>query len=175
METELEKVLMNFYKEEMILYLTNHPEGFEEAIQLAITDKQPYSWRAAWLLWSCMEENDNRIKSHIPGIIKSLKGKNDGHQRELIKILYLMDLDENHEGILFDHCISIWEKIDKKPSVRFNAFKMIVRISRKYPELSQEIGFLLQDHYLDTLSKGVRHSLERMVNGLENIDIAPAE
>jgi hypothetical protein len=175
METELEKVLMNFYKEEMILYLKNHPEGFEEAVQLAVTDKQPYSWRAAWLLWSCMEENDNRVKSQIPGIIKSLKGKKDGHQRELIKILYLMDLDENHEGILFDHCISIWERINKKPSVRFNAFKMIVRISRKYPELSQEIGFLLQDHYLDTLSKGVRHSLMRMINGLENIDIAPAE
>jgi len=72
----------------------------------------------AWLLWSCVEKNDRRIKSHIRSIIRSLKGKNDGHQRELIKILYLMDLDENHEGILFDHCISIWEKIDKKPSAK---------------------------------------------------------
>jgi hypothetical protein len=162
METELEKVLMNFYKEEMIRFMTNHPESFGEAIHLALGDKQPYSWRAAWLLWSCIEENDSRIKSHIRSIISSLKGKEDGHQRELLKILYLMDLDERHEGILFDHCISIWEKINKKPSVRFNAFKMMVKISRNYPELSQEIFFLLQDHYLETLSPGVRHSLLRM-------------
>ena len=168
METELEKVLMSFYKEEMILYIANHPESFEELVQLALDDKQPYSWRAAWLLWSCVEENDRRIKSHIRSIISSLKGKNDGHQRELIKILYLMDLDENHEGILFDHCISIWEKINKQPSVRFNAFKMIVKISRKYPELSQEIGFLLQDHYLETLSPGVRRGLLKMTNHLNN-------
>jgi hypothetical protein len=131
METELEKVLMNFYKEEMILYLASHPETFEEAIHLAVTDKQSYSWRAAWLLWSCLEENDGRIKKHIPRIISCLKDKGDGHQRELLKILFIMDIDEEFEGILFDHCIRIWEKINKKPSVRYNAFKLIVKISRK--------------------------------------------
>ena len=167
---------MSFYKEEMIRYVANHPESFEELVQLAMADKQPYSWRAAWLLWSCMADNDSRIKGRIRKIIGSLKGKNDGHQRELLKILYQMDLDEKYEGLLFDHCVSIWEKINKKPSVRFNAFKMIIKISRNYPEFSQEIGFLLQEHYLETLSKGVRHSITIMINGLEYIeDIAPPE
>jgi hypothetical protein len=170
METELEKVLMNSYKTDMILYLSNHPKSFEEAVQLALADKQPWSWRAAWLLWSCMEENDSRIKAHIPGFIECMGKKSDGHQREFLKILYLMDIDEESEGILFDHCIRIWEKINKKPSVRFNAFKIIVKISRKYPELSREIGFLTQDHYMDTLSKGIRHSLMKLTNGLENIN-----
>ena len=151
----------------MILYLSSHPKSFEEAVQLALAYKQQYSWRVAWLLWSCMEENDSRIKAHIRSIIDCTDGKSDWHQRELLKILYLMDIDEESEGILFDHCIRIWEKINKKPSVRFNAFKIIVKISRKYPELSREIGFLTQDHYMDTLSKGIRHSLIRMINGLE--------
>jgi hypothetical protein len=166
METELEKVLMSFYKDAMISFMASHPESFGEAIELALGDRQPYSWRAAWLLWSCMEENDSRIKKHIRRIIGSLKGKEDGHQRELLKILYLMDLDEKHEGSVFDHCIKIWEKINKRPSVRFNAFKMILKISRKHPELYQEIGLLLQDHYLDTLSPGIRQGLLRMTNGI---------
>ena len=38
---------------------------FEEIIKLAIVDKQPYSWRAAWLLWSCMDKNDQRIHKYI--------------------------------------------------------------------------------------------------------------
>lgn len=175
METELERVLMNNYKTDMILYLTSHPKSFEEAVQLALANKQPWSWRAAWLLWSCMEENDSRIQAHIRSFIECIGEKSDGHQREFLKILYLMDIDEKLEGILFDHCISIWEKINKQPSVRFNAFKIIVKISRKYPELSQEIGFLTQDHYMDTLSVGVRHSLIRMINGLENFDISQPE
>lgn len=155
---------MNSYKTDMILYLANNPKSFEEAIQLALTDKQPYSWRAAWLLWSCIEENDSRIKAHIRSIIDCMVKKSDGHQRELLKILYLMEIDEEFEGILFDHCINIWEKINKKPSVRFNAFKMILKISRKHPELSQEIDFLMQDHYTVTLSRGIRHSLTKMIN-----------
>ncbi len=170
METELEQVLMNNYKTDMILYLSNHPKSFEEAVQLALDDKQPYSWRAAWLLWSCMEENDSRIKVHIRNIIDRMGEKSDGHQRELLKILYLMDIDEESEGILFDHCIRIWERINKKPSVRFSAFKIILKISRKYPELSREIGLLTQDYYTDTLSKGIKHSLMRIINDLENIN-----
>ena len=152
----------------MIQYLSGHPKSFEEAVQLALADKQPYSWRAAWLLWSCIEENDSRIKAHTRSFIECMVGKSDGHQRELLKILYLMDIDEEFEGILFEHCISIWEKINKQPSVRFNAFKIIVKISRNYPELSREIRFLTQDHYMDTLSKGIRHSLMRMIDDEPN-------
>ncbi len=65
--------------------MENHPEYFNEAIELALVDKQPYSWRAAWLLWSCMEENDKRIRKYLKKIIDSLKSKDDGHQRELTK------------------------------------------------------------------------------------------
>ena len=49
----------------MISFMATHPEVFEEAIQLAISDKQPYSWRAAWLLWSIMDVNDPRIQGYI--------------------------------------------------------------------------------------------------------------
>ena len=74
----------------MIAYMETHPEAYEEAVQLAISDKQPYAWRAAWLLWSCLEENDRRVQKHVKEIVKSVKSKNDGHQRELLKILLLM-------------------------------------------------------------------------------------
>jgi hypothetical protein len=47
-----------------------------------------------------MEENDSRVKAHIRSIIECMGEKSDGHQRELLKILYLMDIDEEYEGIL---------------------------------------------------------------------------
>lgn len=81
METELEWILTNSYKADMILYLSAHPESFGEAIHLAITDKQPYSWRAAWLLWSCMEKNDRRIQEYVKTIIDTIADKNDEQQR----------------------------------------------------------------------------------------------
>lgn len=163
METSLEYILGNFHKPEMVNYLAEHPDDFQEAIALAISDKQPYSWRAAWLLWSCMEKDDPRIREHIPAIISAIKSLPDGHQRELMKILQLMELEEEHEGVLFDICASIWEKILKKPSVRYNAFITMVKIAEKYPELLNDLGFLAQTQYLETLSPGVKRGIYKML------------
>lgn len=166
MESELENKLLNSYKDEMISFMENHPEYFDEAIKLAIGDKQPYSWRAAWLLWSCMEENDKRIRKYIKKIVDSIKTKDDGQQRELLKILLQMELKEEYEGILFNLCMNIWEQINKSPSVRITALKFIIKIAKKHPELSQEISFLTQNHYLESLSPGIKHSVSRMMKEL---------
>ncbi len=162
METVLENVLTSLYKDQMISFMDSHPEYFEEAIELAVSNKQPYSWRAAWLLWSCMEENDRRIHGYIKKIINSITDKNDGHQRELLKILLNMELDEEYEGFLFNVCMTVWEAINKKPSVRHTAFKIILKIAKRHPDLSNEIDFLTQNQYLDSLSPGVKRSIFRM-------------
>ena len=163
METELEHILISTYKDGMIAYMDSHPEAYEEAVKLAVSDKQPFAWRAAWLLWSCMGENDERIQPHIKEIVNVVKLKNDGHQRELLKILFQMGISKKYEGILFNLCMDVWEEIHKTPSVRLTAFKFIMKIVKKHPELSKEITFLLQDRYLETLSPGVKHSISRMM------------
>jgi hypothetical protein len=58
METALEKKLVSCYKDQMISFMNSHPECFEEAVELAISDKQPYSWSEAFILWSVIEVND---------------------------------------------------------------------------------------------------------------------
>ena len=166
MESALEHKLLNSYKSEMISFMNAHPEYFEEAVELAVSAKQPYSWRSAYVLWSVIEKNDKRIQKHIKKIVNAIKNKNDGHQRELIKILLMMELDEKYEGVLFDICLGIWEQIDKSPSVRINALKMIIKIANIHPELKQEISFLTQDHYLESLSPGARHSALKLMREL---------
>ena len=163
METALEWTLTNYYKADMISYLAAHPEDFEELIKLAIADKQPYSWRAAWLLWSCMGKNDQRVQGYLKRIIDSLSTKNDDQQRELLITLHKMEISEELEGSLFNHCVTVWEKIGKKPSVRYNAFRVIVKIAKKHPELSHEIGFLVQDQYMESLSATVKKSISKMM------------
>ncbi len=166
METALETALTSFYKDEMIAFMNSHPECFDEAIDLAISNKQPYAWRAAWLLWSCIDKDDERIQVHIKKIIDSIAGKKDGHQRELIKILYVMELNDEQEGHLFNLCMDLWEKINKTPSVRFNALKFIIKIAEKHPELSNEVVFFTQNHYLESLSPGVKRSIQKMIKEL---------
>ncbi len=164
METDLEHILLNSYKDGMISFMNAHPEVYDEAVQLAISDNQPYAWRSAWLLWSCIEENDKRIRKHIKNIVKAIPTKNDGHQRELIKILHQMELSERHESILFNICMNIWEQIGKTPSVRITALKFIIKIAKKHPELLNEIMYLVEDHYLESLSPGVKRSVQKLIS-----------
>lgn len=166
MESDLEHKLLNSYKDEMISFMNTHPEYFEEAIELAISDNQPFAWRAAWLLWSCMKENDQRIQKYIKDIVNSVTTKNDGHQRELLKILLQMDLNKKYEGLLFNVCLDVWEQINKNPSVRLTALKFIIKIAKKHPDLSKEITFLTQDQYLESLSPAVKKSISKMMKEL---------
>jgi len=165
-EITLEHVIMNFYKEGMISFMQSNPRNFERAIELALSDKQPLNWRSAWILNSCMENNDPRLKQHVTRIILAIENKKGGHQRELLKILLKMDLEEDQEGLLFDTCLTIWEQTRLQPSVRYTAFYYIINVALKHPELINEIRFLAADQYLDTLSPGIKNSVKRMVENL---------
>ncbi|TVQ08580.1 MAG: hypothetical protein EA361_16375 [Bacteroidetes bacterium] len=152
-----------FNKEELVKLLNADREKFDETLLIALENKHPVSWRAAWMLYHTMEEKDRRLQPYLPQLIRALKGKGDGHQRELLRIIGLLEITEEYEGILFDACMEIWEQVGKIPSVRIFAFRLIVQIARKYPELKNEISFLTQPHYTETLSPGIKNSLQKLV------------
>jgi hypothetical protein len=77
-----------------------------------------------------------------------------------------MEIGEEFEGLLYNHCVRVWEKTDKKPSLRLNAFKVMVKTAKKHPDLSREITFLTQDQYMDSLSGTVRKSIDGMLRDL---------
>jgi hypothetical protein len=163
MNQDLKNALSEFNKQSMISFLKSTPDIFEEAIELSLADVYPYSWRAAWLLNHMIDENDKRFRPYIKRIIKILPDKADGHQRELLKILQKFEIEERYEGKLFDICFGIWEKIHKQPSIRITAFKTILKIADKHPELLNEISFIAQPHYLESLSPGIKNSVYRMI------------
>ena len=164
MKNRLEnKLIKHFIKEELVLFINSDSEIFKEAIDLALSDNQPQAWRSAWLLGHCMQKNDQRLRNQVKAIIEIIENKKDGHQRELLKILEKMEIDENQEGTLFNICMNIWEAINKSSSVRIVAFRLLIKIVKKYPELNKEIEFLSQRHYINTLSPGIRHSFEKII------------
>jgi hypothetical protein len=163
MQSQLKNILITSHKEGMIAFLKSCPEYFNEALDLAISDDQPFAWRSAFLISSCMKENDERVKNYVKPILACLKTKSDGHQRDLLRVLYKMKLSDRNEGTLFDVCIRLWEQIGKAPSVRMMAFKFIIKIVKQHPELLNEISALMQDHYLQSLSPGIKNSVNRMM------------
>ena len=162
-EINLEFTLKNSQKDEWITYMASHPDDFPELIELSISDKQPNSWRAAWLLSSCMNNNDQRVKSHIQNIIDILPDRQNSQQWSLLKVLQRIEIEPEYEGQLFDTCTIIWKNINNKPFTRFQAFKIMVAILKKYPDLSNEIKLLTDPYYTDNLSDNSRKSVFKLM------------
>ncbi len=165
-ETKLEHLLTSSHKAEMIDYMESHPGDFTELIKFAIADKQPYYWRAAWLLWSCMDKNDKRVRKYLKKKIDILPERKDNQQRELLMSLQRMELNNEFEGQLFDVCTKIWEQTGKNPSLRYNALKILVSISKINPELTREIKTLTESYYTHTLSDSVKKSITKLTKDL---------
>ncbi|MCB0430364.1 MAG: hypothetical protein H6585_14280 [Flavobacteriales bacterium] len=165
--TELENVLVSTMKDDMVRFVHDHPESVKEALDLAISDRQPYAWRAAWLLTNVVEENDKRVRPYVGKIMDMLEKKDDGHMRELLKILVRMNLDEDHEGRLLGVCVKLWKTASKVPAVRYTAFRFIYKVALQYPELIHEVELLTAKEYMDSLSRGVKHSVEKMMGVLK--------
>lgn len=162
MSAEFEQVLLSFHKDGMLDFLRTHPEEIPEALSLALEDRQPFSWRSAWVLWSYFSEGFPFPDGASERILKAIPGKKDGHQRELLKMLWISGLDEEDEGEVFDLCVTLWEDIRKNPSIRVTAMKWMFRIAGPHAELAHELPYYLQDKFVDPLSPGVKRSLQRL-------------
>lgn len=148
-------------------YLEAHPEDFDKLLGWFTTDSL-YAWKAAWLLACCMDTNDNRVRKHVKGAISVLPKRKDNHQRELLKVLYQMDIPQDLEGLLFDHCVGIWQKVNQQSSVRCIAFKILLQIARRYPELHPEVISLTESHYMDPLTPAIKKSVYKLIEGFRN-------
>lgn len=172
LEASLDHILGNFLKEEMIAYMDSHSKRFDDLIELALTDRQPHSSRAAWLLSHCTGSNDSRIEKNIPKIINTIPNVHDGQKRDLINVLRKMEINEEYEGLLFDICVEIWININKMHSLRFNAFRLIIQIAIKHDGLEKEIALLTQDLYLEPLSQGIKKAINRLIKDLESNNLS---
>lgn len=149
------------YKVDMIAHMEQHPEDLPLLISCAFVNETNSAWRACWLLWHCTEENDALLKPQLPKMVELLPMAEESHQRELLRILLKMEIDEKQEGLLFHHCVDLWIKREAIPSLRHNALVLILRIAKKHRELIPEVEQITEKHYMETLTHGVRRSMEK--------------
>jgi hypothetical protein len=144
---------------EVSLFVNQGEEHVRKMVDIAVSDSKDISWRTAWLLGRSINTSDNPIQKFHLKIIKGIRGKDSGHQRELIKLVIDKNLSNEEEGRLFETCIEIWKDIHKKPGTRSYAFQFIYKVVNKYQELQNELQGLFESQYLETLSPAIRKTI----------------
>ena len=83
---------------------------------------------------------DQDIGHCVPELLEGIKGKGDGHQREILKILLKSSFNERYLTTLFDLSLDIWLNIKKKSSLRITAYQILIKITNR--PLFPECGFV---------------------------------
>lgn len=156
-----------FDREPIIAHLKENQAARIHFLEIILL-RNEYAWRAAWLLKGAVNPEDD-YDNFIERALKLIPDLPDGHQREILKLLENIAINESLEGPLFDVCMSIWESPGKIPSTRMTAFLFILDTVKKYPELKTELAHLTQEHYLESLSPGVKRVLEKRINKLTKL------
>lgn len=163
MNKALHELLKHSSKEELETYIQSHPPAFNQVLKLALDPDSPVSWRAAWMVSTCMRERDPRVTKYSREFIARLRKTADGQQRELLNILAKLDIQEDEEGLLFDECVRIWEQTSRIASVRYAAFRILFNMAQKYPDLMHELTLLTESDYTDSLSPAIRKGVLKMM------------
>lgn len=161
LNNKLIEILQARDRELMMETISASATSFSNALEIALGDIDKASWRAAWLLEKIMEDNDPRVRPLLPLFFQKIDSKKDGHKRELLKILFRMEFDEEQEGMMYDLCLKNWENTTNSSSLRYKSFFFLLSICKKYPELLEELKFYTQPRFLENLSPGIKHSIQK--------------
>lgn len=164
-DMEVKSLLLGGPKTYVLERLQREPALIDPLIQTSLTAGHPLAWRAAWALSSVMETNDDRLQPYLDSYLSILPSGHSGLDREILKVLLKMDLPESCRGSLFDLCSGLWERLTLQSSVRYIAFRMLLKIAGDYQDFKDELMYLGDPIFTDSLSPGVRRSVIKALHG----------
>lgn len=103
-------------------------------------EKYPYSEYGSWLLMHVVKKHKNLLLPHVEKMIDLLFiTENSSVRRNVMSILHQMPYTDYREGEVLELLISILMDKANPVAVLVHSIYMLIPISRKYPELRQEI------------------------------------
>jgi hypothetical protein len=95
-QSKLKQLLTGWVKDKILSYINKHLKSINELIKFSLGNIEPFCWKSPWLLWSCMQKNDKRVAPYVKRIIDKLENCKDNQQRELMLVLYRMEIKDEY-------------------------------------------------------------------------------
>jgi hypothetical protein len=143
------------------------PANYGKLVEIALHNKHPKSWRAAWLMDKINDQAPELIIDYIPKIIEQLKvEKSDGKKRHLLKLISLKEIPDLYLGFLTDFCITIFTSSKEPIAVRVHAMQILGNIAMKEPDLKPEIALIMEHEMENHGSAGIVSRCKKILKKL---------
>jgi hypothetical protein len=142
---------------------------FESLLHLALHEKDPLAWRAAWILDGSDEQCPGLAADFISTIVRALPEiKSRGTLRSLLRLLCRYDIGETEQGILIDLCFKYLVSELYPVAVKVHAMQLIYHHVLIYPELKDELVSVIMDQ-VGNNTVGFKSRGMRIIKKLEGI------
>jgi hypothetical protein len=156
-------------KEIFVNAVGRSPAHFRTLTDLALLEKDPLAWRAAWILDSTDEAQPGMASPHIRRIVQRLpQVQSNGVIRSLLRLLCRYEIQEEEQGILIDLCFKYMVSELYPVAVKVHAMQIVYHHVLLYPELKEELVAVIEDQ-AENNSVGFRARGNRILKQLEKI------
>jgi hypothetical protein len=156
-------------KEILIREVRDSGQIFSSLLNLALYDKDPLAWRAAWILDGAAEVNPEIAAKHIRLIVHRLPSiKSSGTIRSLLRMLCRYHIPEEEQGLLIDLCFKYMVSELYPVAVKVHAMQIIYNHCLMYPELKDELKTVIEDQVSNN-SVGFMARGRRIIRQLERL------
>jgi hypothetical protein len=128
----------------------NNQGLYDEAVELMNRNEYPMSMRAARVVYFVFKKHQHLIRKHIPSFVRTLKNtKVDGVKRSILSILTETTIYMSEEvlGELVDTGFNFLNNPNQPVAVRAISIDLILKTTKTYPELKQELQTILESIY----------------------------
>ena len=153
---------------ELFIKQFGHSEAhFRSLLDIALLDKDPEAWRAAWVLDGSDEQNPGIALKHISAIVQQLlQLESRGSLRSMLRLLCRYEIHEEDQGLLIDLCFGYMVSELYPVAVKVHAMQIIYNHVLIYPELKDELVSVLEDQVANN-SVGFKSRARRIIRQLE--------
>ncbi len=142
-------------------------DKFSSLLDIALNEKDPLAWRAAWVLDGSDERFPGLAAESISAIVHRLpKIKSKGTIRSLLRLLCRYDIKKKEQGILIDLCFIYLVSELYPVAVKVHAMQIIYNHVLIYPELKDELVTVITDQ-VGNNSVGFKSRGMRLIKKLE--------
>ena len=121
--------------------LANGSESFfDELLSLALSDQEPFNWRASWGILYFSEKYPEKIQPHLRAIAEKLPELSSHTQiASLLRLFDKIQFDLEEFGDLLDYCIHVIRIPQPREYIKVIAINMLIKFCKKNTELKPEI------------------------------------
>lgn len=163
---DLSTLKNRFDIDKIVIIALSDSQTFNTLLKAIYHSNTQIAMRASWILSHCAEKEIAQIAPHQNYFVKAIiEIKSESIKRSLTKILSLLPISSEMDGLFFDKCIEA--VISKQTAIANKAYtiEILLKYAKKYPELSSEIIKVLE-LAKEGASKGVSGKIKTTIKKL---------